>query len=224
MLPVVRLAIRCCFPLCAQDESGHTPAPGFQTHATTAEVFGSGWHVGLDYCVRFKMLEQIQKIAAPEEVLESVRASLALLKLEMKAFMDQCKTQNAKKLEWKFVIAQYAALCEKLQPTTDASWGEACARCELDMCTTNTLARLASLFFARSVRISTTTTCFDLNARPSLLVSLLVQRESKTVDMRLQSGRHRTSKNIESTMHRGCTSLDCIGQPVQTHATSHLRL
>ena len=79
------------------------------------------------------MLEQIQKIAAPEEVLESVRASLALLKLEMKAFMDQCKTQNAKKLEWKFVIAQYAALCEKLQPTTDASWGEACARCELDI-------------------------------------------------------------------------------------------
>ena len=140
------------------------------------------------------MLEQIQKIAAPEEVLESVRASLALLKLEMKAFMDQCKTQNAKKLEWKFVIAQYAALCEKLQPTTDASWGEACERCELDMCTTTTLARLASLFFARSVRISTTTTCFDLNARPSLLVSLLVQRESKTVDMRLQSGRHRTSK------------------------------
>ena len=75
------------------------------------------------------MLEQIQKIAAPEasrsreEVLESVRASLALLKLEMKVFMDQCKTQNAKKLEMELCGTWYADLCEKLQPTTDRSWG-----------------------------------------------------------------------------------------------------
>ena len=58
-----------------------------------------------------------------------MRASLALLKLEMKAFMDQCKTQNAKKLEWNFVVAQYADLCEKMQPTKNAIWGKIVFNC-----------------------------------------------------------------------------------------------
>jgi len=57
--------------------------PGFKKHDTTAAVFGfkgKEWHVGLDYCVRLRMLQQIERVMEPtartrEQVLASVCGS-----------------------------------------------------------------------------------------------------------------------------------------------------